>query len=108
MNMIDKRYVVFYEDDEECLIDTETFRVIVYVDMKTVFDNSEGEKPNCELYVTQKNNGRYVSHRVDGPSYIWENQGYGGHEFRVNGILTSVEQLPCDEETKVLLKLKYG
>ncbi len=40
MNMIDKRYVVFYEDDEECLIDTETFRVIVYVDMKTVMNEA--------------------------------------------------------------------
>lgn len=54
-----------------------------------------------------KIDGKYYLHHPSKPSWTLMHNGEYEYEFYVHGIKSLIENLPCDEEMKCILALKY-
>lgn len=58
-------------------------------------------------------NGNHVLHNISKPAYTYVNENASStnnnwrYEFYVEGMPCRIEELPCDDETKCILALKY-
>lgn len=102
----------------------------LYGDYNNASPNTYGQRHACELisdeegiksYKSSSNihdvyfslitiEGRNYLHHPSKPSWVYYNtdREVWMYEFCVNGIICLIEDLPCDDETKVYLKLKYA
>ncbi len=51
--------------------------------------------------------GKYVPHNTSGPAYTTNLPNENIHHFFVNGRNYTIDNMPIDNETKCMLKLKY-
>lgn len=52
--------------------------------------------------------GEYMLHREDGPAYIYTGEYGDQYYFHYHGVNVLIGDLPCDDEIKLMLVLKYG
>ncbi len=94
----------YYDIDQRQI--TDTFIITpsdtVYIDGEQV-QESDGSDDSVTIHLT-KSKHRYALHRLDGPAYIEDRYVIFAHM----GLNLSINDMPIDDQIKIMLLLKYG
>lgn len=84
-----------------------TFIMGYHDDICVKVESSMG-RVDKELLSARMFNGKYFLHCEDAPAARYIVGGEPLYMFAIDGCVCKIENLPCDNETKMLLKIKYG